>query len=204
MKGSEGGIRTVTLTSVTRNDFSDVNTKITTTTHEKARGLWLEPGDIFVQRANTPELVGTSARFDGPREWAIFPDLLIRLRADETQIDSEFMVAALRSERSHRSLRDKAKGLAGSMPKIDQSAISSTQLPVPSLETQRSAIGRMAEADSGMTGVLAALGIQQRRAASLRRALLAAAFSGRLTSRSSDAEAIEEVADSQAGARAAN
>jgi len=121
--GTNPGIRALTLTAVTRNEFTDANTKLTTTSSTVARGLWLEPGDIFVQRANTPDLVGTSARFDGPEDWAIFPDLLIRVRPDESMVDSRFMVAVLRSERSHRALRARAKGLAGSMPKIDQAAV---------------------------------------------------------------------------------
>ena len=73
VRDGSAGVRTLTLTAVTRNEFTDVNTKLTTTSPEVARGLWLEPGDIFVQRSNTPDLVGTAARFEGRRDWAIFP-----------------------------------------------------------------------------------------------------------------------------------
>lgn len=97
VKGGELGIRTLTLTAVTKNSFTDRNTKVTITSAGHAAGLWLEPGDVFVQRSNTPDLVGTAARYDGPRDWAIFPDLLIRLRADESKIDSRLLVAALRA-----------------------------------------------------------------------------------------------------------
>ena len=138
-------VRTLTLTAVTQGEFSERNTKRTTTTRDVAAGLWLEPGDVFVQRSNTPELVGTSARYDGPREWAIFPDLLIRLRPDEGLMDSRFLVAALQSERAHRTMRARAKGLAGSMPKIDQQAVGDTVLPLPSMERQREIIGQLAK-----------------------------------------------------------
>lgn len=128
--GGEVGTRSLTLTAVTKNAFTEANTKVTVTAPDRARDLWLEPGDVFVQRSNTPALVGTAARYDGPREWAIFPDLLIRLRANEDKIDSRFLAAALQSKPGHDQLRRKAKGLAGSMPKIDQSAIASTMISV--------------------------------------------------------------------------
>lgn len=187
-------VRTLTLTAVTQGDFSERNTKRTTTTHDVAAGLWLEPGDVFVQRSNTPELVGTSARYDGPREWAIFPDLLIRLRPDEGLMDSRFLVAALQSERAHRTMRARAKGLAGSMPKIDQQAVGDTVLPLPSMERQREIIGQLAQRRSESNRLKSSLDTATRRGQALGRAVLAAAFAGKLTGRRMDVEVIEELA----------
>ncbi|GAA4123661.1 hypothetical protein GCM10022415_29050 [Knoellia locipacati] len=192
-KGS-AGIRALTLTAVTRNEFTDVNTKLTTTSPHMARGLWLEPGDILVQRSNTPDLVGTTARYEGPREWAIFPDLLIRVRPDEEVISSAFMCAVLRSERAHRSLRARAKGLAGSMPKIDQAAIAAVQIPVPNPRGQESIVNKLAEVESTLVVLLTTLRAQQRKSAALRRSLLRAAFSGSLAGRSTCDEVHEELA----------
>ena len=174
------GTRTLTITAVTKNDFSEGNTKFTLTSVEAAAGLWLEPGDIFVQRSNTPELVGSVSRYDGPRDWAIYPDLLIRLRADESKVTSEYMAAALRSRRVHRTLRAKAKGLAGSMPKIDQGAIGSTAIPIVAVPEQRALISRLAVVEESARRSLAAIEAQRRRAIALRRSLLAAAFRGKL------------------------
>ena len=50
-------VRTLTLTAVTKGEFVDKYTKPTSTAREMAAGLWLEPGDVLVQRSNTPELV---------------------------------------------------------------------------------------------------------------------------------------------------
>ena len=188
-------VRTLTLTAVTQGEFSERNTKRTTTTRDVAAGLWLEPGDVFVQRSNTPELVGTSARYDGPREWAIFPDLLIRLRPDEGLMDSRFLVAALQSERAHRTMRARAKGLAGSMPKIDQQAVGDTVLPLPSMERQREIIGQLAKRGSESNRLKSSLDTATRRGQALRRAVLAAAFAGKLTGRRMDVEVIEELAE---------
>jgi type I restriction enzyme, S subunit len=59
MNGS--GVRVITLTAVTRNQFSDKNAKLCDIGNRDVSGLWLEPGDILIQRANTPDLVGTAA-----------------------------------------------------------------------------------------------------------------------------------------------
>lgn len=181
VQGRETGTRTLTLTAVTRNSFTDRFTKETLTTSAVAEGLWLEPGDIFVQRANAPELVGTAARYAGPAHWAIFPDLLIRLRPDETRVVGRYLVAALRTERVHRTLRARAKGLSGSMPKIDQRAVADTLVPCPDLAAQMRAVNEIAEIEASFSGLQQQLQRQQRRSTALRRSLLAAAFSGRLT-----------------------
>ena len=196
VKGQERGTRTLTLTAVTQNSFTDEFTKETVTPPSVADGLWLEPGDIFVQRANTPELVGTSARYEGGRNWAIFPDLLIRLRPDETLIRGEYLVAALRSERTHRQLRAKAKGLAGSMPKIDQRAVAETCVPCPDQGSQLGAVIALNEISDAASALARDVRAQRRRSAALRRSLLAAAFSGRLTSSS----AVMSVVEGRSGA----
>lgn len=193
VKESEAGTRTLTLTAVTRNQFTDEFTKLTVTPQKIAQGLWLEPGDVLVQRSNTPELVGTAARYDGPKDWAIFPDLLIRLRPDESVIDGRFFVAALRSEKVHRTLRSRAKGLAGSMPKIDQRSIAEMAVPVPSLSRQRGAVERITEIERSAAAAVAQIARQRLRAGGLRSALLAAAFSGRLTGSAKDLSAVEKV-----------
>lgn len=190
------GIRTLTLTAVTQHDFNDHNAKLTTADPNKVDNLWLEPGDILVQRSNTPELVGTSALYDGPRNWAIFPDLLIRLRANEGKVTTEYLATALRSRRVHDALRHRAKGLAGSMPKIDQAAISSLLIPLPpNTETQAILTERISQIEEAEKRALSACLEARQRSDALRRTLLEAAFSGRLTGRSGDVKRVEELAN---------
>jgi type I restriction enzyme S subunit len=174
--------------------FSDKFTKVTSADPDRVAGLWLRDGDVLVQRSNTPELVGTTARYEGPDDWAIFPDLLIRLRANEQLVLSSYLCLALRSERAHRQMRSKAKGLAGSMPKIDQATIGSTLVPIPDLEIQRSFIERVDEVELIKARTIGAEETGRSRGRLLRQALLAAAFSGRLTGRTSDMEIVEEMA----------
>lgn len=188
------GLRALTLTSVTRNSFTDAFTKIVAVEPERVRDLWLRDGDILVQRSNTPELVGTTSIYYGPKDWAIFPDLLIRLRADESQVSPDYLATVMKTERLHRLLRAQAKGLAGSMPKIDQTAIGSLLVPVPSDAAQVEVVTRVAEIEEAKRRLILETQAAHRRVESLRRALFVAAFSGRLTGRATELDLAEEFA----------
>lgn len=179
LSGDGPGVRTLTLTAITRRSFTDTYTKITAANPDRIQDLWLKPGDVLVQRANTPELVGTSALYEGPEGWAIFPDLAIRLRANQAIIRPRYLALALQANKTHTALRGKAKGLAGSMPKIDQRAVAECEIPVPSLSAQ-DRILREAEGVHEVTDQLQREVVKSlKRSANLRRALLSAAFSGR-------------------------
>ncbi|MBM0227020.1 restriction endonuclease subunit S [Micromonospora sp. ATA51] len=193
-RDGEPGIRTLTLTAVTRCSFSEAYTKMSAAEPRRVEALWLTPGDILVQRSNTPELVGTAAMFDGPPNWAIFPDLMIRLRVDTDAALPEYVTAVLRSERVHRHLRSKARGLAGSMPKIDQQAIASILLKIPPLARQRELVSELSEIEQTYSRLARAANTARRQGQTLRKALLEAAFSGRLTGRASDIDMVEEMA----------
>lgn len=78
------------------------------------------------------------------------------------------------------------------MPKIDQATIGSTTVPIPDLETQRALIERLDEVELTKARTIGAAEAGRSRGSLLRRALLAAAFSGRLTGRSSDLDVAEE------------
>ena len=67
------------------------------------------------------------------------------------------------------------------MPKIDQEAIGSAVLPVPAIEKQQAILARTAAATESLSRLEAELSIARTRGGVLRRSLLAAAFSGRLT-----------------------
>lgn len=194
VRGNEDGVRTLTLTAVTLKSFIDKYTKITTADPDKVADLWLQSGDILVQRANTPDLVGTSAIYEGPEKWAIFPDLLVRLRVDVSRVRPHFVALALAAERTHRSLRSQAKGLAGSMPKIDQGAIAATRIPLPPLEEQDRIIQEFQTRRDSTSMLSREIERAARRSRGLRQALMSAAFGGKLTGSKSDVERVEEMA----------
>jgi type I restriction enzyme S subunit len=171
-----GGIRTLTLTAVTAGAFEERNTKFTSADAKRVEGLWLRTGDILVQRSNTPELVGTSAIYTGPDRWAIFPDLLIRVRVDKHRVRPAYAAMALMSSRTRERFRGLAKGLAGSMPKIDQAAIASAPMPIPDLRQQDLAIEQFTQYAEAGRRLFTSCTVATRRAHQLRSGLLTAAY----------------------------
>jgi type I restriction enzyme S subunit len=133
---NDQGIRTLILTAITQDDFSLNNTKLTVADPNRVRDLWLENGDIFVERANTLEYVGLAALYEGPHGFAIFPDLLVRVRVDTQKIIpkllAEFLLSPFCRDYYHRN----AKSTAGSFPKIDHGTIEQTPIAVPSYDEQ--------------------------------------------------------------------
>ncbi|MGH8758721.1 MAG: N-6 DNA methylase [Burkholderiales bacterium] len=93
-------------------------------------------GDIYLQRGNTADLVGTAALFDVEEEDFIYPDLMIRVRADDRKILPHFLLVALQSEPVRAYLKRNAVGAAGSMPKINQGIVERIPLRLAPLTTQ--------------------------------------------------------------------
>jgi type I restriction enzyme S subunit len=133
----ENGIRTLTLTAVTQQDFSLENTKVTCADPQRVREMWLKPGDIFIERANTAEYVGLAALYEGVEDFAIFPDLLIRIRVDNTKMRPKVLIEWLLAETCRRYYKKNARSTAGNFPKIDQGTVEKTMIPVPSPEEQK-------------------------------------------------------------------
>ena len=100
-------------------------------------------GDIYLQRGNTKELVGTAAIFDSDDEDFIYPDLMIRVRADETKIQSHYLLTVLQSGPVREYVTKNAVGAAGNMPKINQRIVESIPIPLPPLATQQAIVAEI-------------------------------------------------------------
>ncbi len=94
-------------------------------------------GDIYLQRGNTAELVGTAALFDVDETNFIYPDLMIRVRANESKLLSRYLLHVLQSDTIRGFLTRNAVGAAGSMPKINQGIVERVPIPLPPLATQQ-------------------------------------------------------------------
>ena len=111
--------------------------------------------------------------------WAIFPDLLIRVRVGDA-IVPEYLEIILRSSAARTYFRKAAQGIAGSMPKIDQRTIERLPVPLPPLEEQRRIVAEIEERLGAIDALRAAIERAQRRGAALRRSVLERAFRGEL------------------------
>jgi len=100
-------------------------------------------GDIYLQRGNTRELVGTAAIFDSDDGDYIYPDLMIRVRADEAKIRGRYLLTALQSAPVRDFIIRNAVGAAGSMPKINQGIVESIPIPLPPLDTQQAIVAEI-------------------------------------------------------------
>ena len=173
------GIPTLTLTAVTTGDFSERNVKLTTAEPERVADLWIEPGDIYVERSNTPELVGTARLFRGSSRMAVFPDLLIRVRIND-ELNPSFLESVLLEERARQYFKSRAQGIAGSMPKIDQGTIMSLPIPLAPATEQERIVTEVERRLSVLDRMEAEVNANLKRAKSLRQSILRRAFSGRL------------------------
>ena len=174
-----GTVPIFTLTAVTLADFSQRNIKMTAADPGRVRDLWVQPGDLLIERSNTRELVGTARLYRGPGRFAVFPDLVIRARVDK-RIQPEFAELVLQAPNTRRYFQRRAQGISGTMPKIDQSAIADLIIPAPPIEVQRRSVNVAARQLSLIEAIESAVVAANRRSAALRSTILAAVFSGEL------------------------
>lgn len=131
----ETAVRSLTLSATTSGRFLAQHSKFIDEQIPDGSHLWLEPGDILIQRANTLEYVGVSAIFDGPSKQFIYPDLMMKCRPNQL-ILRKFLFYTLSAEQTRQYFRDQATGTAGNMPKINQQTVMSAPVFLPSLEEQ--------------------------------------------------------------------
>jgi len=144
------------------------------------RDIWCEPGDVMVQRGNTAEYVGVPAIYTGKSRQFIFPDLMIRLRANPKFVSAAYLCYALSAPRIRDEMRRKAKGSAGSMPKINQKILSEIEVPYFKPDVQRRITQDIDAATSHADAIEGAIEEQLGRANALRQSILKQAFSGQL------------------------
>jgi type I restriction enzyme S subunit len=109
--------------------------------------LFLEQGDILLQRSNTIDLVGTTALFNGPSGTFVYPDLMIRLRFRE-RVSASWFWRYANSAAGRRFFTGVAAGSTGSMPKIGGVAVRRMPLPYPPLVEQEAIAGALSDADA--------------------------------------------------------
>lgn len=97
--------------------------------------LWLNEGDILIQRSNSIDYVGVSAIYKGKSFDFIYPDLMIKIRCSIISM-TEYVYIILSSPNTREYFRNNASGTSGSMPKINQDIVSNTLIPCCSLEEQ--------------------------------------------------------------------
>ncbi|MCA9563629.1 MAG: restriction endonuclease subunit S, partial [Myxococcales bacterium] len=123
-------VKSLKLSATTRGYFDSEQYKYVDPSGGIDDRLWLKPGDLLIQRSNTPEYVGTAAVYDGPLRTFIYPDLMMRCRFAPT-VDVAFIHVALSAPACRTWVSAKASGTSKSMVKINQSTVRSIPLSLP-------------------------------------------------------------------------
>jgi type I restriction enzyme, S subunit len=134
--------KVLTLTATTSGRFDGKHFKFFDKKISKESSHWLQPGDILIQRGNTIEYVGVSAIYTGTSGEFIYPDLMMRIRAN-SRVRTKFLYYALSWEDTREYLRERATGTAGNMPKINQETLMGTPIKLPSVDEQDEIIRRV-------------------------------------------------------------
>jgi type I restriction enzyme S subunit len=134
--------KTLKLGATTSGYFIDTEIKYINEKIDKDSFLWLEDGDILIQRANSLEYVGVSAIYIGKSHRFIYPDLMMKIKPVEF-VSGKFLYRVLSSPYCREYFRKNATGAQKSMPKINQGVVSGSLVPLPPLAEQQAIVAKV-------------------------------------------------------------
>lgn len=149
----------------------------------------IRPGDLLLSRANTNDYVGASVLVERVRPRLLLSDKSLRLVPREG-VSTRWLWLALSSPPVRAQISARATGTKDSMRNVSQAALLSVEVPFVPTDEQQSDSARLAIYSEAVTTLTTSLYAAQRKQKALRRALLGAAFSGRLTGRASDMDIV--------------
>lgn len=164
---------------------------------------WLLPNDILIQRANSLELLGTTVLFDGPPREFIYPDLMMRIRADDAKANPVYLATYLNSDPARSYFRAHATGTAGNMPKINGAVVRGARIPTPPLAEQHEIVRRVEAAFARIDRLAAEAKRALELVGKLDEAILAKAFRGELVPQDDNDEPAEKLLERIRAERAA-
>jgi len=190
----DGGFPVLRLTALRTSEVDLSERKAGAWTETEARPYLVRRGDFLVSRGNgSLRLVARGAYVAQEPDAVAYPDTLIRVRTRSEDIDPGYMALVWNSPIVRHQIESMARTTAG-IYKVNQKHLESVKIPVPSLDAQKVVSARVGEVAVAASRLGGELKLARERSRGLRQALLAAAFSGRLTGRSTDIEMVEEMA----------
>jgi type I restriction enzyme S subunit len=126
----DGGVAVLSLGAVTGFTFRPTERKLTSEPTTPDAHYWLEEGDLLVTRSNTEELLGHAAIYTGEPSPCIYPDLMMRLKVDQSKADTRFVYYWLRTPDVRSRIQEAGRGTNSTMKKITQKHVMDLPFPV--------------------------------------------------------------------------
>jgi type I restriction enzyme, S subunit len=169
----------LTATTQGRIDLSDKAVKMVSETIPAGSDLFLKDGDLLFQRGNTIEYVGIAAIYEGPQDRYIYPDLMIRVRAEPRAL-TDWLWRVSNSPYGRKYMSKNATGTAGTMPKISGEILRNFPIPLPPPREIWEILRLISDALVAAEEVQQQLDAEAADAVRLKQSILKAAFEGRL------------------------
>jgi type I restriction enzyme S subunit len=149
----------------------------------------LRVGDILLNEGQTPDLLGRPALYRGVPTEVAFTNSLLRFVASDRVLPEFALLVFRRHMRAGRFKRESR--ITTNIAHLSASRLKPIEFPIPDMDEQAAIVERAKNNFDAVARQRAELVRAKVRAEQLRGSLLAAAFSGRLTSSSS--ELVEEL-----------
>lgn len=151
---------------------------------EEAERFLVAKNDFLISRGNgSLNLVGRGGVVGEVRHDVAYPDTLIRARLNSDLVDLDFFSLVFNSKFIRSQIESMAKTTAG-IYKINQKDLGSLVVPTPSVDDQRNIAADVSAQREKLTSAQGMVATGRKRSTALRRSLLHAAFTGRLTEQS--------------------
>lgn len=146
---------------------------------EPDRRSEVREGDLLITRANTPQLVGSTAVVGKVRRRLLLPDKIFRVRLVQ-ELDPEYVATLARGSRIRALCSAGSNGASSSMANIRFEEIKDWPIPAIPLTDQHRLVGRIAGSREQVSSLRSAIEHQIRLLAERRQALITAAVTGRM------------------------
>jgi type I restriction enzyme S subunit len=155
----------------------------------------LHPGDVLLNEGQTPDLLGRPAIYRGDPPETAFTNSLIRFKANHDVLPEFALLVFRRHMRAGRFKRESR--ITTNIAHLSAARLKPIEFPIPPIQEQERLVGVAADRLDAVKRLDAELALASGHQSNLRRSLLAAAFSGRLTGAAPDVsgtDVVEELA----------
>jgi type I restriction enzyme, S subunit len=152
----------------------------------------LHPGDVLLNEGQSPEFLGRPAIYRGNPVDIAFTNTLLRFRPSPGVTPEWALLVFRRHMRSGRFRRESR--ITTNIAHLSSARFKAVEFPVPPLGVQIRIVAAVEALITAAEASRSATEVARNRSHMLRRAILAAAFSGQLTGRASDLDRVGEMA----------